>query len=126
MPTVPCIWIVDDDASVRRGMRRLVRALACAAEVCVSGDELLARLAVTRPTCVLLDIHMPDKSGFETLREIRARGINVPTVMMTGVERDGVREACLAAGALEVLAKPVSAQAITDLLGRIASLRTAV
>lgn len=118
-PTAPYIWIVDDDASVLRSMRRLVHSLDFEVEVWESGEELLEQLAEVWPTCILLDIHMSRRSGIETLREIRARGILVPTVMMTGVEREGVRETCLAAGALDVVAKPVAAHTILDILERI-------
>lgn len=118
--TVESIWIVDDDPSVGPALRRMVRSFDIDCILCTSGEELLARIGAARPTFVLLDIHMPGTSGLEALRAMRARGIDVPTVMMTGVERDGTRETCLAAGAAEVLAKPVDAATITTLLDRFA------
>jgi CheY-like chemotaxis protein len=114
------IWIVDDDPSVGPALRRMVRSLDIDCVLCTSGEELLARIGAARPTFVLLDIHMPGTSGLEALRAMRARGIDVPTVMMTGVERDGTRETCLAAGATELLAKPVVADTIIILLDRFA------
>lgn len=116
----PSIWVVDDDVSVGRALRRMVRALDADCVLCASGDAMLELLGTARPTFVLLDIHMPHQTGVEALREMRARGIDVPAVMMTGVEREGTRDACLAAGALDLLAKPVDADAITALLARIA------
>lgn len=50
---------------------------------------------------------------------MRARGFDVPTVMMTGVEREGMREICLSAGAVDVLAKPIDARTISQLLDRL-------
>lgn len=88
-------------------------------EVSSSGDDMLARVQGLRPTFVLLDIHMPEKSGIEALTEMRALGLDVPTVMMTGVEREGTRETCLQAGAVEVLAKPVAATTISQLYERL-------
>jgi CheY-like chemotaxis protein len=117
---VASIWVVDDDPSVGRALRRLVQSLDIECVLCTSGEELLARIGAARPTLVLLDIHMPGTSGVEALRAMRARGIDVPTVMMTGAERDGTRESCLAAGAAEVLAKPVDANTINTLFGRFA------
>ena len=114
------IWVVDDDPSVGPALRRMVQSLDIDCILCTSGEELLAMIGTARPTFVLLDIHMPGTSGVEALRAMRARGIDVPTVMMTGVERDGTRETCLAAGAAEVLAKPVNADTITILLDRFA------
>jgi CheY-like chemotaxis protein len=54
---------------------------------------------------------------------MRSRGIDAPTVMMTGVEREGTREICLAAGAVDLLAKPVDARTITNLLDRFSGRR---
>jgi len=116
--TTPCIWVVDDDPSVGPALRRMVHALDIDCELFTSGDALLARIATGRPTFVLLDIHMPHLSGVEALCAMRARGIDVPTVMMTGVERDGTRRNCLAAGAAAVLAKPVDARSIAALIDR--------
>jgi CheY-like chemotaxis protein len=114
------IWVVDDDPSVGPALRRMVQSLDVDCILCTSGEELLSRIGAARPTFVLLDIHMPGTSGVEALRAMRARGIDVPTVMMTGVERERTRETCLAAGAAEVLAKPVDAATITTLLDRFA------
>lgn len=112
------IWVVDDDPSVGPALRRMVQALDVDCVLFSSGADLLARIAPPLPTFVLLDIHMPQTSGIEALRALRARGIAVPAVMMTGVERDGTRENCLVAGATDVLAKPVDAHTIEALLDR--------
>jgi CheY-like chemotaxis protein len=114
------IWVVDDDPSVGPALRRLVQSLDIECVLCTSGEDLLSRIGAARPTFVLLDIHMPGISGVEVLRAMRARGISVPTVMMTGVERKGTREACLSEGAAEVLAKPVDAQTMANLFERFA------
>lgn len=112
------VLVVDDDASVGRALKRLMNAMDVDCAVCSSGDEMLALVATSRPTFVLLDVHMPRTSGVEALREMRARGFDVPTVMMTGIERDDTRESCLSAGAVDLLAKPVGAAVISELLGR--------
>ena len=117
------IWVVDDDPSVGRALRRMVESLDVDCVVFSSGADMLAQIGATRPTFVLLDIHMPRTSGVDALQHMRARGIDVPTVMMTGVERKGTRASCLAAGAAEVLAKPVDARTIVSLLDRFAERR---
>jgi CheY-like chemotaxis protein len=114
-----CILVVDDDLSLGRALQRMVRSMDIDCEVSSSGDDMLARVQGLRPTFVLLDIHMPEKSGIEALTEMRALGLDVPTVMMTGVEREGTRETCLQAGAIEVLAKPVAATTISQLYERL-------
>jgi CheY-like chemotaxis protein len=123
--TAGCILVVDDDASLGRALKRMLHSMHIDCEVSLSGDDVLARLAQMRPTFVLLDIHMPERSGIETLTEMRARGLDVPTVMMTGVEREGVRETCLAAGAMAVLAKPIDAGVISQLFECLGGRRNA-
>lgn len=126
--TTKSIWVVDDDPSVGPALRRMLRAHDIDCRLLTSAEQLLAEIGTHRPTFVLLDIHMPGTSGLDALRAVRDRGIDVPTVMMTGVEREGTRAACLAAGAAEVLAKPVQARTISTLLDRFAgppSTRTA-
>jgi DNA-binding response OmpR family regulator len=119
-----CILVVDDDASLGRALQRMVRSMDIDCEVSPSGDDMIARLQGLRPTFVILDIHMPEKSGIESLTEMRSRGIDVPTVMMTGVEREGTRETCLSAGAVEVLAKPIDARTISQLFDRLGGQRS--
>lgn len=118
--TTASIWVVDDDPSVGPALRRMVESLDIDCVLCTSGEDLLSRIGAARPVFVLLDIHMPGTSGIDALRALRARGIDVPTVMMTGVEREGTRASCLSEGAAEVLAKPVDAQTIVNLLDRFA------
>lgn len=117
----PSVWIVDDDPSVGPALRRMLRAHDIDCLLLTSAQELLDRIGPAHPTFVLLDIHMPGASGLDALRAMRARGIDVPTVMMTGVERDGTRDSCLAAGAAEVLGKPVDARTISGLIDRFTS-----
>jgi CheY-like chemotaxis protein len=118
-----CILIVDDDASLGRALQRMVRSMDIDCEVSPSGDDMLMRLQALQPTFVLMDIHMPEKSGIDALAEMRLRGFEVPTVMMTGVEREGTRETCLSAGAVEVLAKPIDAKTISHLFDRLGGIR---
>jgi DNA-binding response OmpR family regulator len=122
--TAGCILVVDDDASLGRALQRMVRSMEIECELSPSGDDMIARLQGLRPTFVLLDIHMPEKSGIESLTEMRLRGFDVPTVMMTGVEREGTRETCLSAGAIEVLAKPIDARTISQLFDMLGGQRS--
>lgn len=118
-----CVLVVDDDASLGRALLRMLRSMDIDCELSSSGDDMLARLHGLRPTFVLLDIHMPEKSGIDALTEMRSRGFDVPTVMMTGVEREGTRETCLSAGAIDVLAKPIDAGALSHLFDRLGGQR---
>jgi DNA-binding response OmpR family regulator len=118
-----CILVVDDDPSLARALQRMVRSMDIDCEISNSGDDMIARLAGLKPTFVLLDIHMPEKSGIDALAEMRSRGLDVPAVMMTGVDRDGTREVCLSAGALDVLAKPVDGRTLAMFFDRLGGRR---
>lgn len=118
-----CILVVDDDVSLGRAIQRMVRSMDIRCEVATSGADAILGLHGLRPAFVLLDLHMPGKSGLETLRELRAQGFSVPTVMMTGVKREGTEESCLSAGASEVLAKPIEASTLALLFDRFGGQR---
>jgi DNA-binding NtrC family response regulator len=123
--TSDCILVVDDDASLGRALQRMVQSMDIDCVLSPSADDMILRLAGLRPVFVLLDIHMPEKSGIEALTEMRSLGYDVPTVMMTGVERDGTRETCLSAGAFDLLAKPVDVQTIAMIFERFRGRRIA-
>ncbi len=114
------ICVIDDDASVRRGLTRLIQSMRRDCVTCESGEEFLDTCGHLPFALVILDLRLPGRSGIETLREMRARGNDAAAVMMTGHERDGVRRECLEAGALDLWAKPVEPTALDGLLARIA------
>lgn len=122
--TTGCILVVEDDAALGRALQRMVKSMDIDCVLSPSGDSMMSELKTLRPTFVLLDIHMPEKSGLQALNEMHASGYDVPTVMMTGVEREGTRETCLSAGAVEVLAKPIDAQTIARLFEQLGGLRS--
>lgn len=115
----PTIWVVDDDPSVQRAMWRLIESMSCTCVVFSNGHDMLNRLSTSRPDLLILDVHMPGLSGRDVLAELRARDISLPVVMITGVERDDLREACRASGAFDVLGKPVGAAEVGAVLARI-------
>jgi FixJ family two-component response regulator len=105
----PLIAIVDDDASVCRALKRLVRSLGMTAETYSSGSEfvdLVEALPSFRPDCVVLDVQMPGMSGIEVQASLRrARGI-IPIILITAHDDRVVRAQALAAGATAFLRKP--------------------
>ena len=103
----PLIAIVDDDASVCRAMRRLVRSLDMEAESFSSGKEFLEQLAALpsfKPNCVVLDLQMPDMTGLEVQQCLAGSGL--PVVFITAPDEVGARERALAGGAVGYLRKP--------------------
>lgn len=106
------IALVDDDASVRRALQRLLRSHAYDPEVFSSGKEFLSSSADKRSACVIMDQQMPDLDGLEVLAEMRRRGSGVPVIVITGFDRPGLRERCLKAGAVDYLVKPIAGSTI--------------
>jgi FixJ family two-component response regulator len=107
--TKPLIAIVDDDESVCRAVRRLVRSLAMDAETFSSGQEfldLLEAMPSFQPGCVILDVQMPGMNGLEVQDRLAASGHGLPIVFITAHDEVGVREKALATGAVAFLRKP--------------------
>jgi FixJ family two-component response regulator len=103
----PTIAIVDDDASVCRALKRLIRALDMEAETFGSGEAYLDFVGATpsfRPDCVILDVQMPEMSGLEL--QSRLAGTGVPIVFITAHDEVGAQEQALAAGVVAFLRKP--------------------
>jgi FixJ family two-component response regulator len=104
---VPRVFIVDDDASVRKALGRLVRSAGYEVEMFSGAAEYLARSAPERPACLVVDIRMPGMTGLELQQAIDGTRMSLPVVFITGHGDDAIREQTLAAGAVDVLYKPV-------------------
>ena len=112
------IAIVDDDASVRRALQRLLRALGLHAETFASGEAFLQSLEGPgpRPACVILDVQMPGLTGLE----VQARlGGALPIVFVSAYDEPHAHDQALAAGAVAFLRKPFSEQLLSELLGEV-------
>lgn len=103
----PIAAVVDDEESVGRAIKRLLRSVGIEAEVFTSGDAFLDALSSVpayQPDCVVLDIQMPGTNGLEVQRQLAGRGM--PVIIITAYDDAGVREQVLAAGAVGYLRKP--------------------
>lgn len=103
----PFVVVVDDDESVSRAIRRLLRSIGIASETFASGDaflEVLSSMPSYRPDCVILDVQMPGLNGLEVQQ--RLAGSGMPVIFITAHDDIGVREQALAAGAVAYLRKP--------------------
>jgi FixJ family two-component response regulator len=107
----PLVAIVDDDESVCRAVRRLVRSLAMDAEIFSSGQQfldLLEAMPSFHPHCLILDVQMPGLNGLEVQARLAASGNTIPVIFITAHDQVGAREKALAVGALAFLRKPFS------------------
>ena len=101
------VAVVDDDESVRRAIKRLLRSVGIKAETFSSGEEFLGALSSTascQPACVILDFQMPGINGLELQRRLAPTG--VPVIFITAQDDPAVRKKALASGAAGYLRKP--------------------
>jgi two-component system response regulator MprA len=100
------ILVVDDDAGLRRALRRVLASVGFDVEVAADGDAALAQLGARPFDAVVLDVMMPGTDGIELCERLRVAGDQVPVLMLTA--RDAVRDrvAGLEAGADDYLVKP--------------------
>src|SRR5438445_8260983 len=105
----PVIAIVDDDESVCRAIRRLVRSLGMQADTFTSGQEFVEMLdgvPWVHVDCVVLDIQMPGMTGLEVQEWLARSGHLLPGIFITAHDEVGMRERALAAGAVAFIRKP--------------------
>ena len=101
------VLVVDDDASVRKSLRRLIRAAGYDVETLEDAAAYLARAAERPPACLILDIRMPGMSGLDLLRVVAGTARALPIVLISGHGDEEVRAQALDAGAVDVLYKPL-------------------
>jgi FixJ family two-component response regulator len=105
----PLIAIVDDDESVCRALRRLVRSLGMSAESFSSGQEFIdvvEAMPLYEAACVVLDVRMQGLSGLEVQERLIHGGSHLPVIFITAHDDLKEREGALAAGAVAYLRKP--------------------
>lgn len=101
------IAIVDDDASVRSALCRLLRVSDFNPRAYDSAAEFLGACIGFRPHCAIVDLHMPGMSGLEVLQRLQRNRLAIPVIVITGHDAPLARTECLAAGARAYLTKPV-------------------
>ncbi|HEU4345356.1 MAG TPA: response regulator [Candidatus Binatia bacterium] len=100
---------MDDDESVCRAIKRLVRSLLIDADTFTSGQEfidLIEAMPSFQPDCLILDVQMPGMNGLEVQERLVRGGNHIPIIFITAHDEIGTREKALAAGALAFLRKP--------------------
>ena len=121
----PLIAIVDDDMSVCRAIKRLVRSLNMNAETFNSGAEftkLLEAVPSFHADCAILDVQMPGMTGLEVQAGIVRAGKALPIIFITAHDEVGVRERALELGAVAFLRKPFNDELFIKVLN--AALKT--
>jgi two-component system, LuxR family, response regulator FixJ len=112
------VAIVDDDASVRQSLCRLIRSFGYRAEAFAGGHELLTSAALHEAACLIVDVRMPEMDGLELQERIAADGVRVPIVFLTAHAGDDEERRAREAGAYDFLRKPVGRGAVLQAVQR--------
>jgi CheY-like chemotaxis protein len=112
------VFVVDDDPAVLRAVKRLLRRHGYDSVLFPSAEALENHSDFEGAICIILDIDLTDGSGIELRYRLKAVGISVPVIYMTGSDKPAVRMAALQSGCLAYLEKPFSAKSLIEPLER--------
>jgi FixJ family two-component response regulator len=107
----PVVLVVDDDVSVRESLELLIRRAGWRPETFASGQDFLLRARVLVPSCLILDVALPDLSGLE-LQKLVADRVDMPIIFITGYGSVPTTVKAMRAGAVEFLTKPFDDEAL--------------
>ena len=110
----PTVFVVDDDPSIQRGLKTLIRSVGLRVEVFGSAQDFLQSRRANGPGCLVLDVRLPGMSGLEFQKELVKANIQVPIIFITAHGDVPMSVRAMKAGALEFLTKPFRDQDLLD------------
>jgi|SRR5579863_4710603 FixJ family two-component response regulator len=113
-PADPIVFVIDDDASVRDAVKRLIASVGLRVETFGSTREFLAAKRPDVPACLVLDVRLPDVSGLEFQGELAELDFQIPIIFITGHGDIPMTVRAMKAGAVEFLTKPFRGQELLD------------
>jgi DNA-binding response OmpR family regulator len=112
----PLLLLVEDNVHIREMLAEMARAEGYRTAEAGNGREALTALSVDWPSLIILDLEMPVMSGWGFLRELRARGVLIPVIIMSG--RTDQASECVEMGASSFVGKPIDFAALLDKIAR--------
>jgi len=113
-PAVPTVFIIDDDRRMRQAIHDLVESVGLRAESFATGEEFLNRRQIVRPSCLVLDVRLPQMSGLDFQRRLGETGMHIPIIFVTAHGDIPMSVRALKSGAVEFLTKPFRDQDLLD------------
>ena len=110
------VSVVDDDASVRRSLGRLLKSMGFEVQTYSSAMEFLMNGPLHAYGCAIIDVRMPGISGLDLQKRLLADGIALPVVVISALEDTGIQAQALETGALAFLRKPFSDPSLLEAL----------
>ena len=108
------VIVIDDDPAIRESLGSLARSVGLQVSLHGSADEFLKAGRPAGPTCLVLDVRLPGRSGLDFQRELAAADIRLPIVFVTGYGDIPMTVQAMKAGAIEFLTKPYRDQDLLD------------
>jgi FixJ family two-component response regulator len=112
--TTPLVFVVDDDACVRESLELLIQASGWQAETFASAREFLARPRALGPSCLILNVALPDLNGLDLQKRLAADRPELPIIFISGYADVRVSVQAMKAGAVEFLMKPFGDDVLAD------------
>ena len=111
---VPTVFIIDDDRGMRQSIQDLVESVGLRAESFATGGEFLKRKRTNDPSCLVLDVRLPQMSGLDFQRQLAETGMQIPIIFVTAHGDVPMSVRALKSGAVEFLTKPFRDQDLLD------------
>ena len=111
---IPTVFIIDDDRGMRQAVQDLVESVGLRAESFATSQEFLSRQPTSDPSCLVLDVRLPQMSGLDFQRRLSEIGMQIPIIFITAHGDIPMSVRALKSGAVEFLTKPFRDQDLLD------------
>ena len=111
---VPTVFIIDDDRGMRQAIQDLVESVGLRAQAFATGQEFLKSQRTSEPSCLILDVRLPQMSGLDFQRQLAETGVQIPIIFITAHGDIPMSVRALKSGAVEFLTKPFRDQDLLD------------
>ena len=113
-PDASTVFVIDDDAFVRNSIQGLLKSVGLRSQAFASTQEFLSRRATDGPSCLVLDVRLPEVSGLDFQRQLAETGVQIPIIFITGHGDIPMSVKAMKSGAVEFLTKPFRDQDLLD------------
>ncbi|MEW6251627.1 MAG: response regulator transcription factor [Planctomycetota bacterium] len=118
MNGTPTVFVVDDDPSVRRSLRRLIESVGLSVETFGTAQEFLDNYDRSSAGCLVLDVRMPGLGGLELQERLSSENLPIPIIFITGHGDVPMTARAMKAGAVDFIQKPFNEQDLLDAISR--------
>lgn len=121
--TLPCVYVVDDDAGIRESLKALISNAGYTVECFSSAEGFLERVDLTSPACALIDLYLKQMDGIDLQRQLLRDESHLAVIMMSAYGEIGAAVSAMRMGAADFIEKPFEPD---ELLGRLQSVANAM